>query len=223
MKKILFLIFSIYISNLYSQSVELAAGLDMNKFYQLGNNNYHYTSTYSMGSGYVIRGAYNFSEHYKVPIRLTIAYDKYQGDFLARNSGLGGGYLLDARINKSVLMFGLAANVLKPTNNLNLSFGVNFSVLLTESFDGTGHSWRIDSSWTEDVSEKYNDFNSSSYFGLNATISYDFHITDEISIFPQYTFYLGLTKEFTKFPEFTKSIRQYFCVGIKKKIVRGGS
>jgi len=223
MKKILFLIFSLYVGSLYSQSLELAGGLDINTFYQVGNNGYHYSSTYSMGSGYVIRGAYNFSERHKVPIRLTIAYDKYQGDLSAHNTGLGGGYILDARINKSVLMFGLAANVLKPTNNLNLSFGVDFSVLLTESFVGTGHTWFADSSWTSDVSEEYNDYNSSSYFGLNATISYDFPITDDISIFPQYTFYLGLTKEFTKFPDFTRSIRQYFCIGIKKKIVRGGS
>jgi hypothetical protein len=220
MKKILFLIFSLYVGSLYSQSLELAAGVDINTFYQVGNNSYHYTSTYTMGPGFVVRGAYNISERHKIPIRLTIAYDKYQGDLSAQNSGLGGGYYLDAQIDKSVLMFGVSANVLKPTNNLNLSFGLDFSVLLAESVDGTERFWSQDSTWTRDMTESYKDYNSSSYFGLNATISYDFHITDEISIFPQYTFYLGLSKELTKFPDFTKSIRQYFCIGIKKKIVR---
>ena len=65
MRKILFLIFSMYISNLYSQSVELAAGLNLNKFYQTSKSNPHYSGSYNMGPGFAIRGAFNTSEYNK--------------------------------------------------------------------------------------------------------------------------------------------------------------
>ena len=128
MKKILLIILSLFTSSLYSQSIELAAGLDLNKFYQIDKSNPHYIATYNMGTGFVIRGAFNFSKNHKIPLRLTIAYDQYQGDFTADNTGLGGGYRLDASVNKSVLSIGISPLVLNPIHNLNLSFGLDFSV-----------------------------------------------------------------------------------------------
>jgi hypothetical protein len=217
MKKLLILIFSIYATSLYSQSFELAAGANLNRFYQIGEDNPHYTATYETGAGFVVRAAYNFSRATKIPLRLTIAYEQYQGDFRAVNSGLGGGYILDAHIDKSVVTIGFSPLALKLFHNLNISFGADFSILLSEDFSGTGTSWEMDT--TTIIKEVYeDDFNASTYFGLNATISYDFHITDDIMIFPQYTFYIGLTKEFDKFPDFTHSMRHFFCIGLKKNI-----
>ena len=219
MKKILVLLFSLYVGGLYSQSVELAAGLNLNKFYQTSKSNPHYSGSYSMGSGYAIRGAYNTSEYNKWTLRFTIAYDQYQGGFLAENSGLGGGYSLDAKVKKSVLELGISPLNFKMFKHLYLSFGVNYSFLLTEDFTGIAHSWQAGDSKTWDVSDENAEFNSSTYFGVNGSISYDFVLSDDISIFPQYTYYLGLSKEFIKFPDFTKSMRHYFSIGVKKRII----
>jgi len=208
-----------YISNLYSQSVELAAGLNLNKFYQTSKSNPHYSGSYNMGPGFAIRGAFNTSEYNKWTLRFTIAYDQYQGNFLAENSGLGGGYSLDAKVKKSVLELGISPLNFKLSNHLYLSFGLNFSVLLTEDFTGIATSWESGKTKIWDVSDENTEFNSSTYFGVNSSISYDFVLSDEISIFPQYTYYLGLSKEFIKFPDFTKSMRHYFSIGIKMRLI----
>ncbi|HYX09502.1 MAG TPA: hypothetical protein VE912_22420, partial [Bacteroidales bacterium] len=65
---------------------------------------------------------------------------------------------------------------------------------------------------------KYKKFSSSTYFGFQGRIAYDFKFSESFWISPQYLYYFGLSNEFVDFPENTKSMRHYICIGIKKKI-----
>ena len=70
--------------------------------------------------------------------------------------------------------------------------------------------------WSYNLDDKYNKYSSLTYFGLQGRIAYDFNLSKSIVISPQYLYYFGISDEFIEFPKETKSIRHYFCVGIKK-------
>jgi len=72
--------------------------------------------------------------------------------------------------------------------------------------------------YSYDLNEKYDRNSAIYYFGLKGIIAYDFNISGTFVISPQHSFYLGLSKEFDRFPDVTKSMRHYFCIGLKKKL-----
>ncbi len=93
------------------------------------------------------------------------------------------------------------------------------SLLISESFKGTYSAWEMgETDIGYDLNNLYDNYSSRRYFGLRARLAYDFNISKELVISPQYSYYLGLSGEFDEFPETTTSMRHYFSIGIQTKL-----
>jgi len=202
------------------KNIELFGGYSLNRFHDYKNDEGYYRSTYEPG-----KNGYSFSfgiENVRIDwlkMRLTLRYDKYDGEIEAINEKLSGGYTTQASIDKSVISFGLFPLNFKILKKVDLNFGISASGLIHEKFTGTSSGWSMPSnSWEYELQEEYDRFSNKIYFGLNSRIAYDFKIADDLFISPQYQIYYGISDEFIVFPESTKSMRHYFCIGIEKII-----
>jgi len=211
----------IFINSLtaFSQDVEIIGGLNRNNFFDFQQNEGHFRSSYDHDYGYAIRiGIENIKVDW-MTLRITLGFDKYGGEITASDGGLGGGYTTNAKIDKSEISLGVFPLNFKIINRIDLNFGFEFSGLISEDFSGTSSGWIMaEPDWSYELNDKYDRFSSKTYIGLRGRIAYDFNISDKLAISPQYSYYLGLSNEFDEFPESTKSMRHYFCIGIQRKI-----
>jgi hypothetical protein len=203
----------------FSQNIELISGLNKSNFFDFNQNEGHFNSSYNSDYGYAMRiGIENIKVDW-LTLRFTLGFDKYGGKLTASDGGLGGGYTTDAEIDKSVISLGVFPLNVKIINRIDVNFGFEFSGLISENFSGTSSSWREDEPGrSTDLNDIYDRFSSKTYYGLRGRIAYDFNISEKLAISPQYSCYFGLSNEFDRFPEATRSLRQYFCIGIKKKL-----
>ncbi|MDA3911193.1 MAG: hypothetical protein PF448_07545 [Bacteroidales bacterium] len=211
----------IFLSSLtsYSQNIEIIGGLNKNSFFDFQQNEGYYSSSYDSDYGYAIRiGIENIQVDW-LTLRFTLSYDKYGGELEASDGGMGGTYTTNAKIDKSVISFGVFPVNFKIIDRIDLNFGFEFTGLLNENFSGISSGWTIaEPNWSYELNEKYDSYSSKTYFGLRGRIAYDFYISDKLAISPQYSYYFGLSNEFDQFPEATKSMRHYFCIGLQRKI-----
>jgi len=219
MKKIFFVLILLSSLTAFSQDIELIGGLNKNDFFDFQQNEGHFSSSYNYAYGYAIKlGVENIKVDW-LTLRFTLGYDKYGGELAARDGGLGGGYTTDAKIDKSVISLGVFPINFKIFDRIDLNFGFEFSGLVSENYSGTSSGWQMGvPNWSYDLNDKYDKFSSKTYFGLCGRIAYDFNISDKMAISPQYSYYFGLSNEFDEFPEATKSMRHYFCIGLQRKI-----
>lgn len=205
---------------LFSQNFEIIGGINKNSFYDLKQDDGHYRTSYNSDYGYNFRiGIENIKIDW-LTLRFTLSYDKYGGDLEASDGGLGFGYTTKAFVDKSIIALGVFPINLKFIDRIDLNFGIEFAGMTCESFSGTINGWQMDDpSYSYNLDDRYNSYSSKTYFGLCGRLAYDFKITDKLIISPQYLYYLGLSKEFDEFPEQTKSMRHYFCIGLKRKLM----
>jgi len=217
-KAIIVLIFFNSLTTL-SQNVEMYGGVNKNRFFDYQNNNGHYRSSYNADYGYAIGiGIENIKLDW-LNLRFTLTYDKYSGELTASDGGNGGEYTTNAMIDKSVISLGVFPINFRLWGRIDLNFGFEFAGLLSENFEGTTSGWILgEPDWSYDLEDKYDNYSSNTYFGLRGRIAYDFKLSDKLAISPQYSYYFGLSNEFDEFPEYTKSMRHYFCVGLQRKI-----
>jgi hypothetical protein len=219
MKIILIGLFFLNGLTLFSQNLEIISGINKNTFFDFQQNEGHFSSSYTSDFGYAIWLGIEDIKAGWLKLRFTLGYDKYGGSLKASDGGLGGGYTTVAEIDKSVISLGVFPINFKIIDKINLNFGVEISGLINESFKGTSSGWILgEPDWSYDLNDKYDKYSAKTYFGLRSRIAYDFNISDNLAISPQYSYYFGLSKEFDEFPEATKSMRHYFCIGIKRKI-----
>jgi hypothetical protein len=220
MKRVLIGLIFLNSLNLFSQNLEIIGGLNKNSFFDFQLNEEYYSSSYNSEYGYAIRiGIENIKVDW-LTLRFTLSYDKYGGELEATGgSGLGGGYTTNATIDKSVISLGIFPLNFRIIDRIDLNFGFEFAGLINENFSGTSSGWSmVNPSWSYDLNDKYDRFSAKTYFGFRGRIAYDFNISDKWTISPQYSYYFGLTNEFDEFPEATKSMRHYFCIGLQRKI-----
>lgn len=209
------------LSNLsaFSQNIELMGGLNSNNFFDIKKNEGHYNSSYNSDYGYEIMIGAESRNDGSLTYRITLGFEKYGGELTASDGALGGGYTTNAKVDKSVFSLGLYPLNFRIKNKIDLNVGLEFSGLIHEKVDGTSSGWSIGSpQWSYDLNEKYERYSSNTYFGIRCRIAYDFNISDKMVISPQYSYYFGLLNEFDEFPETTKSMRHYFCIGLERKI-----
>lgn len=219
MKKLFIILISFSSLSLFSQNIEIIGGLNKNSFYDFNKNEGHFTSTYSSGFGYSARIAIENIKADWLTLRFTLSYEKYSGEIEASDGGLGGGFTTVAEIDKSIISLGIFPLNFKIKNKIDLNFGMEISRLINENFEGTNSGWIMEQpDWSYDLNNKYERFNSLTYFGLRGRVAYDFNLSNTFVISPQYSYYLGLSNEFDEFPKATKSMRHYFCIGIEKKL-----
>jgi len=219
MKKILTGLIILCSLTAYSQNIELIGGLNKNNFFDFQQNEGHFSSSYQPDYGYTIRLGVENITFDCLTLRFTLGFDKYEGELTASDGGLGGRYTTDAKIDKSVISLGVFPLNFKIVDRIDLNFGFELSGLIRENYSGTSSGWLMGNpDWSYDLNDKYDKFNSKTYFGLRGRIAYDFNISDKLAISPQYSYYFGLVKEFDEFPEETKSMRHYFCIGLQRKL-----
>jgi hypothetical protein len=219
MKKILIGLILINSLTAFSQNIEIIGALNQNNFFDFQQNEGHFSSSYKSDNGYALRVGLEDIKVDWLTLRFTLSYDKYGGELKASDGGLGGGYTTNAKIDKSVISLGVFPVNFKIIDRIDLNFGFELSSLIIENFSGTSSVWLLgEPDWSYDLNDKYDRYSSKTYFGLRGRIAYDFNISDKLAISPQYSYYFGLSNEFDEFPEATKSMRHYFCIGLQRKI-----
>lgn len=209
---------------LHSQPIDIYGGTNRNLYFGV-NNSGHFNASYQTGNGFSAGIGIDSIKVDWLMMRFSLQFDRYNGNFTASDGGLGGGYSTTAMIEKSVISLGAFPLNFNIKKRLDLNFGFEISRLIGESFSGTYYSWMMESTpsgmhavgKSEDLNTRYDSFNSRGNIGLKGRIAYDIVLTKRLCLVPQYSYYFGLSKEFTRFPEVTKSMRHYFCLGIKRK------
>jgi len=202
-----------------AQNIEIIGGIGKNNFFNWeSNEEAHFSSSYNPGITYSFTVAFEgISLDTILDLRLSLSYVHYSGKLNVNNSGLGGNQNTVTEVNKSVISFGIIPLNFKIKKRVDLNIGMEISWLLNENLKGTFNSSYIDQSGHHtDINEKYDRFSKKSYLGVRVRLAYDINLNERIIISPQYTYYHGIEEEF-KSP-FTKSMRQYFSIGIQKKL-----
>jgi hypothetical protein len=205
--------------NLFGQKIEVFGGANNNLFHDYIIDEGHSWARYNSDFGFTAGIGLDSINISWLKLRFTLQFDNYKGKLDAADGGLGQGHAAKANINKSIISLGVFPMNFRIIKRIDLNFGFEISRLINESFEGTCSAFSIGQySWSSSLQEKYKHYSSLTYFGLKGRISYDFNLSKLIMISPEYMYYFGLSNEFVEFPTDTKSMRHYFCIGIKKKI-----
>jgi len=213
-KGIIFFLFVLISSTAHSQKIELYTGTLKNHFYDTNKEDPHYASSYSGDCGYSLGFAIDSLKFEWHTLRVAAQYDNYSGRMFARSGGLGGSYAIDGQINKHILALSIyPINIRKLLQNMQLSIGFTGTFLLKETFSGEYSGWNInEGAYSGSLNDKYSSYSTAFTFGVQSMINYRLRISDGFEIVPQYSLYLGLSKELINMPTDMKSIRHYFLI-----------
>lgn len=219
LKQILIALLLIFNTSLFAQNLEVIAGLNQNQFFDYNQDEGSYYSSYQSDHGFAVRIGIEDIKVDWMNLRFTMGFEQYGGEIDVSGGGQGGDYRTTAEIDKSVLSLGLFPLNFKIWERIDLNFGLEFSALLNESYQGRIRGNTLGGiPRTESMEERYDNYSNKTHWGLRGRLAYDFEINDRYSISPQYSYYLGLTDEFSEFPEDTKSMRHYFSLGFQWKM-----
>lgn len=147
-------------------------------------------------------------------LKFDLGFEKYTGYISLIGGMVGGGHITYADIyNKSVIAFGIYPVNFKIFKKIDFNFGFDISALVYNNYKVIVKGWYPKGSYSNEITSG---FNSKAYFGLKSSLAYNIKISDKYYISPQIKLYYGISNEFTS--EDVHSLRQYFCVGVKKKI-----
>ncbi|MGM0650128.1 MAG: hypothetical protein ACQES1_06425 [Bacteroidota bacterium] len=224
-KKQYIIVFLILINSMTlsgQNKIELHAGVCKNYFHDYMSNDGHYQSSYNPSCiGYSFGVGIENIKVDSLTMRFTLSYDIYTGEIEVNDGGLGSGHTTTGTINKSVISIGVYPLNFKILKKIDLNFGCEISGLVYENNTGTISGWSMGQPynvWSYDLEDRYDRFSSLVHFGLKSRVAYDIEIAENLLIFPQYAFYYGISSEFKEFPEATKSIRHYFCIGLQRTL-----
>ena len=219
MKKLIIGLILLNSLTVFSQNIELFGGLNKNSFFDYRQDEGHFVSSYNSELGYSFGIGIDNIKLDRLALRFTLNYDNYGGKIEAIDGGLGSGFRTIAEIDKSILSLGIFPVNFRFFDRIDLNFGFEISGLINEKYIGTTSGWSMGQpGWSYDLNDKYDRFSSKIYFGLRGRIAYDFNLSDNLAISPQYSYYFGLSDEFVEFPEKTKSMRHYLSIGLQRKI-----
>ncbi len=202
-----------------SQSIEINGGLNINRFYDFASRESRVLSNYQSENGYSIRLGYENRFSDRVKLRFTLGYIEYGGQLYTESGGLGSKSIVNAEVRRSVISLGVFPLNFKLKNRINLNFGVELSSLINDKINVIYSTTptMTEPAQEHDLNDMYDDLSQKFYLGLRGRIAYDFVLSDQWSILPQYSYYLGMTNEFIEFQAPTKSMRHNFCIGVQRK------
>lgn len=188
--------------------------------YDCEKENPHWNSEYTNGKGYDIVIAVEDVSVDWAKMRFSLAYEHYDGELYVRSGGLGGGGSKSAEFRKSLLSACIFPHGFTIKKKLDLQIGLQLSWLLHEEFSGKSASWSSIpyTGGSSTLEDSYDHYNSAFYIGLVGRVAYNIKIAESIYIFPQYSFYFGLSPEFREPPTETRSMRHFFGIGIEKRL-----
>lgn len=208
--------------NVIGQSIDIYGGGTINQPFDL-NKDSHTETSYSLNNGYAIGiGIENIKVDW-LTMRFTLEYNWYDGKVFEREFGLGGGSSFTADFEKSMISLGFYPINKYLFNRLDINIGMVFSRLVHEEFSGSAGGYQmVDSggyeSYRTDLHDRIESFSAPWAFGLQTRIAYDIYLTESLVLSPQYSFYLGIAREFLPTYNNTKLMRHYFCIGFEKRL-----
>ncbi|MCG8327606.1 MAG: hypothetical protein MI974_07970 [Chitinophagales bacterium] len=215
MKRLSLLFFLLVNCALCAQNTEITTGYIQTNFFDPDRDEHYNLSNYSNRGGFGLGLAIENVMIDSVRVRFTLSYSKYGGKISNYNGGKGSGTITRVNMNKSIVSLGFFPLNFRILNRIDLNFGFEGSILLHERFSGTSSKWNIiGGGGTQNLNEEER-FNAISYTGVCGRLAYDFKWSEQITISPQYSFHLGLTREFKDHIKGTKSRRQFFGLGIQ--------
>jgi len=222
-KKLLFISCFFIFNNAISQLIEFSAGANINRFYDLKNEqkDNSFTSDYNPGIGYSAAFSINDVQTDLLKFRFTLKYEHYSGHIYNNDQRLIRTINTDGDIEKTNISLGIYPMHLKVFNKLLIDIGgeLNFLIdhkstgLITESIGGVP---LLDI----DLNNSSLDVNEFFTFGIGSRVSYEISLSDNWTINPQYLFYIGVTDEFSDIliEASTKSMRHGLQIGIIKHL-----
>jgi hypothetical protein len=204
--------------NLNGQDIELAGGININKFYDFPKDD-GISTHYKGDNSYTLAiscGDTLFNSFYS---KFGLILDNYKGSIYTIGGALGGGSSTKADVNKTILSLNISPLNFRIDKDLRLNLGLSFNYLLKHKMIGyhTGQQLGYTGQYIslENNSDPYvNNFT----FGLTGCIAYELKFKETWSLVPQYLINVGLKNEFRNLEANTKSLRQYFEIGILKRL-----
>jgi hypothetical protein len=207
---------------LNGQSVGLYGGYSNNHLFDFGKDG-HIESEYLINPSYTIGiGIENVKIDW-LNMSFTVDYHTYEGVIQEKYSGLASGATTNVQFTRSSISVGIFPVNLYLFNHLELDFGVLFSRLIQEDFNGTkiGCSENVDGGFdcsTIKLVEEYQSISARWVLGIQAKVGYDFHLSETLILAPFYSLNLGLSDEFSVAVMDTRFMKHNICLGIKKRI-----
>jgi hypothetical protein len=207
---------------IFCQRLDLFGGLNYNKYYDIKNTDTRFEPTYQSFYGYSLGLGIDKVNIKCINLGFEINIDHYGLKLDAESGGRAGGSETKAKIYKSLISFVFFPANVTILRKIDINVGLQVSKLLDENFEGNisgsiNNGYSIVTSDYE-LTEIYDKYSSSTYYGLLGKISYEFNVTKTLKIYPQYRFYHGFSNEFIQCPIDTKTNRYYLCIGIRKII-----
>lgn len=218
MKTIVSILFLFSCQVFLGQNLEFVGGVNRNAFFDYGNESVQFSSEYESKYGYTIGIGINDLKIDETNLRFTLSFDSYCGNLDVRDGGKVGSYSTSASVKKSIISLGIFPINFKIRKKIDFSFGFEISRLLIENVTGVIKEYSFANLNSYLIEDKFNRYNSLGYFGLRARVGYNLDLTTRFALVPQYSFYYGIGNEFVEFPNSTKSLRNYFCIGVNMKI-----
>jgi hypothetical protein len=197
MRKLFFtVLFLITVQYFQAQNLGLFTGVNMMSNYPFQETSEHYYTRFSAKPGFSLGLELDDFDIGFTPIKLTVKIAKFNTDISHENSGLGGGYHLDVTQGNYYLSIGTHILKNKPLSPIQLSLGFEYSILLSEKFDGSSRTWSASSGGkTESVDENSFELNMKNIFSITGTIGYKKEVTTGWYIEPQLSIFAGISKE----------------------------
>lgn len=218
MKLLITLILLLPFTSTCAQSVEFTSALSLNSFYNKVESP-RQSSTYSAQPGPFLGFTFSSKKSKFTNWRIFVGFENYGGMISVYDGGNGGGTRVEAKVNRSALLLGFYPLNIHLWNNLTAHLGFEASKIVYDGFEGTSTTFLLfnGSTTVTDLKELHSTFNNDS-FGACLGLSYTIKFRQHIYIVPQYTFYNGLTYDFSRTPIGVKSRRHRIGIGIRKEL-----
>ena len=220
MKTLFKILILFYSFNLNAQDLIFGGGIIINSYYSFtGNDEGYLYSEYKPGEGYSAFIGYEGVAIDSTPFDLIISFNNYKGHIYTSNGGHVGSRWtnLEAEISRIGLTFiPLRFNI---GQNLKIKSGIDMSWLVFNHFKGTQGYYFLASGDIDTLNGPQKEIVNKFSVGMTIKIQYEISLSENLYLVPQYMINLGLSNEFRNIEVNTKSFKQFFAVGLMKKLI----
>ena len=202
-----------------AQVYDFTAGINLSKLYEPDRHDLgHFQSTYNTRPGYTIRFGLNNVDLLNNRTRVDVTIENYGGYLNVTDGGQGGTYGTEGDVRKTNIALGWSPINLAFGDSLRFTAGLSVSNLLYEKVSGEYHyQIRGIDNRVQDIDKDFELYNSIVLLGARAGLAKTYFVYENFGVNIQYTFDIGLTREFAYYPGVTRSIRHSFTIGFQKR------
>jgi hypothetical protein len=153
-----------------------------------------------------------------VNFRFTCGVDRSTGVFFYRSGGLGGGSITNAKTQKTVITIGVYPFNFKFFKHLELNIGVKYLRTFSSNASGSSSDFGLAGNDVRDIGDVEGGVFSKNQIGATGRVACQIKLTDNLSLTPQYSYYISLSKEFRRYISTTSIQNHFLGIGIQKGI-----